>query len=75
MPKTVKITCDNCEKDLTTVESGYDEFRLCLSSEMIHNTSQFRYASFPIKNKLTSSSSYFCDGKCLKEWLEKVVRL
>lgn len=67
VPKKVEITCDFCAKDLTTVNSGFDEYRLCLSSQGIYNTSNIRFGMEkypPIKN-----DCYFCSLSCLKGWL------
>lgn len=70
MPKKIEITCDYCNKDLTTVESGWDEYRLCLSAQGIHNTSNISFGMgdihLPIKH-----DCYFCDLSCLEGWLTK----
>ena len=71
MPKKVEITCDFCQKDLTTVESGFDEYRFHLSAEGIYNTSNISFGavrSHPMKN-----DCYFCDLSCLEGWLTQRV--
>ena len=67
--KDIKITCDECGLDLTSVESGSNEYRLLLDCQLIHNTSTFRYAmmSYPPLKR----SHHFCDFDCLKKWLNR----
>lgn len=71
MPKKIKITCDNCGKDLTTIESAWsNELRLFLTSETIPNTSIVRYPE-PKYYRVAVNNAYFCDLDCLKAWIAK----
>lgn len=69
MPKSVEITCDNCTKNLTAVSSGFDEYRFSLRREGIHNLSNVKFAM--VHSPPYPAEAYFCDLKCLKEWLDK----
>ena len=64
MGKETKITCDNCESDLT--DSGsMPRYRLHLSAERMRNKSNVECAVIvypPIERDL-----YFCGMKCLRE--------
>ncbi len=42
----IKITCDKCGKDVSEVNSGYDEYRFTLSYESIPNICQIRYSVY-----------------------------
>ena len=65
--KNLEFICDNCEKDLTTVNNGYDEYRITLGCQSIHNISNARFAmvQFPPLDR----SYHFCNINCLNKWL------
>ena len=65
--KEVKITCDNCGKDITTT-GAMPTYRLHLSAEPLPHTGNAVFAVMvypPIEN-----DKYFCDVKCLKEFFK-----
>jgi hypothetical protein len=68
VPKKVEITCDFCNKDLTTCASGWSETRLHLEAQGIYNTSNISYG-MPQRKEI--SDAYFCDLSCLESWLTK----
>lgn len=63
-----EIRCDNCQKDITVIHSGYDEFRLKLSAERIRNTCSVRYGV--ITHQPIERDMDFCCVACLKEYFE-----
>jgi len=66
MGKDIKITCDNCEKDLSST-AGMPDFRLKLSSESLPNTSDITFAVYVSPD--IDEDLYFCGLGCLKEWI------
>ena len=64
--KDIKITCDECGKDLTEICDGYDKTRLHLQSSYIYNTSNI---SFGIPQDKGIREHHFCDLPCLKKWI------
>lgn len=68
MTQLLTITCDTCERDLTTSSNSIN-YRVLLKSERIPSeggivTDMMAYP--PI-----ASSLHFCHVKCLKEYVEK----
>lgn len=68
MPAKTEITCDFCGKDLTVVNSGFDETRLHVEAQGIYNTSNLSYG-MPVRSAIRSDL-YFCDLACLRQWVE-----
>ncbi len=68
MPKVIKITCDNCEKDLTYSRGGIDYCLVLDTREYGPNSNVIlAYASRPEIDE----TKYFCGIGCLKLWIEK----
>lgn len=71
MATTFTRTCDQCEKDIASIDSGATEFFLTLSCAAITNTSNFRFAVHyepPFR-----SDKHFCGKACLSAWIVKGV--
>lgn len=66
--KETTVTCDNCEADISQVESGYDVYRIKVEPELIHNTSSMRYAVLR-EAPLQGREHNFCGLKCLRAFL------
>lgn len=66
--KEIKITCDHCNRDLTTTGSMPD-YRICLSAEsMPHDTNViYSVMVYPPFDR----DKFFCGLECLKKWLLK----
>lgn len=60
-----KTICDHCGRDVTTVNSGYVEWRYDLVPVAIPNTSMISYGY-----QEPPSKGQFCSVSCLREWLE-----
>jgi hypothetical protein len=63
--KAVKVTCDQCKKDLTTT-GNCEGYRIALSSEPIPScggavTAVAAHADFP-------QPLHFCGYKCFEQW-------
>lgn len=68
MGKQVKITCDSCDTDITY--AGVDgQFRLHLQSELI--PSDLDIVSLGIRRHQVTEPKYFCDLRCLNDWLTR----
>lgn len=65
--KTIQISCDGCEKDITYVGLKPD-FRLCLTCEQLNHERGFIFAINVCPEILRSY--HFCDLTCLKNWLK-----
>lgn len=70
MPEFHKITCDQCERDITTTGNSVD-YRIILASQPIPSrggivTDMMIYPQLDKKR-------FFCRTSCLKEWVEKHV--
>lgn len=66
--KTINLTCDNCDSDLTDAGRG-TKYRLVLACEEIPSTSGVRTLSIvypPLKH-----THHFCGLDCLREYLEE----
>lgn len=65
-----KITCDNCEKDLSTTNNCTD-YRLVLRDESIPPKSGFvtLVARYP---SLRDGQKDFCGIGCLRVWISKL---
>lgn len=66
VPRKIEITCDHCGKDLLTISSAWNEYRLHLATEEIHNTSNTRY---PERRYPPVDDCFFCGISCLESWL------
>jgi len=65
----VKISCDKCGKDISTVHSGFDEYKFHLSYSCVPNTQTMRYAVYitpPLPGDMV-----FCSLQCLLDWLKE----
>ncbi len=60
------ITCDQCGKDLTTVRSGYREYRYDLVPVLIPSTSP---TSFAVMQDPPPKGN-FCSLACLGQWIK-----
>lgn len=63
--RSITITCDQCDRDLTE-SHGSKAYRICVSSELIPNTSGVSYDMHiapPIKQAL-----HFCGTGCLSNY-------
>ena len=70
MPKEIKITCDNCDKDITYTDR-MPAYRVVIDCERLQNVSNSEFAINvipPIPNTL-----YFCSLGCMKNYFEKDV--
>lgn len=65
----IKESCDSCSKDVSEVDSGYDEYKFYLSAAMIKNISRIKFSvlvSHPLPDSVV-----FCSFECLKDWVER----
>jgi len=65
--KTTTITCDSCEKDLTTTGNSID-YRLALKNERIPCRSG--PVTCMMKYPALENDVYFCGLNCLYEWID-----
>jgi hypothetical protein len=61
-----KVTCDNCNADLTNT-GAMPRFRLRLSSEGLTHNSDMIYAVMVFPE--IERDHHFCSKSCLREWL------
>jgi hypothetical protein len=66
MPKTVEITCDLCERDITRT-TNCEGYRLALVNERMPTVGGFvtAMAAYPAIER----DAYFCGVDCLAVWL------
>lgn len=67
--KDVKVTCDGCERDLTTTGNS-EAYRLCLKSESIPSRGGVVTDMVAFPTGITRMK-HFCDVQCLVKWLQK----
>ena len=65
--KNIKITCDDCGKDITETGS-MPAFRLVLSSEKLPSSANSIYAV--LVEPPIDRTYYFCNCICLRRWLD-----
>ena len=66
--KTTVITCDQCERDITTTANCID-WRILLTSE--HVPSRSGPVTAMMEYPQIDQPRYFCKTACLKEWVSK----
>lgn len=69
MSKLVKITCDNCEKDLT-VTGNCMAYRIALVNERIPSRNGVVTAMTDYPH--LGTDCHFCDVRCLAAYMQKV---
>jgi hypothetical protein len=68
MPREVKVTCDQCGRDITST-GNCEDWRLALVNERIPHYGRGTSTLMSIQRCL-DKDYYFCGFMCLKTWVE-----
>jgi hypothetical protein len=67
-----KVTCDNCQRDLTSLEGHSSMQRLALNAEYIPNSAGVDYGVYWVPD--LERSHHFCGLGCLSKWLQEKIK-
>jgi hypothetical protein len=68
MPKEVKVTCDQCERNITST-SNCEGWRIALLNERI--PSRGGLVTLMSSHPHLDKDCYFCSFKCLFDWIKR----
>lgn len=69
--ETHKVTCDHCDKDLTST-GNCEDWRLVLANERVHSWSPSGIVTAMHVPPSLDRSHHFCGLGCLHAWIEKL---
>jgi hypothetical protein len=68
MPKTIKIICDQCKRDITYT-GNCEDYKLVLSNESIPHNPECSAVTCMASYPHIDHDVYFCNARCLKDWV------
>lgn len=68
--KSIEITCDNCQKDLTLTQESL-AWRLALANEQIAYDPECKKLSGKQHLPMLKAPCHFCSFKCFVDWVEQ----